>query len=158
MSVVDLQDYSILNHRWDKRHFELIRYAAKSDEVARILCFTLLSRSNCVLRKGEKNRSWLRKVRPWWGPSLSFSCALIMPWTQALNCVDQAPPPSGDGCGSEVKRVGSQKQYVPAKPQPAKVAAKPKRKKAIPTANVSHLSSVNNVHLCSCFRLRLSLL
>ncbi|OYP01749.1 penicillin-insensitive murein endopeptidase, partial [Vibrio parahaemolyticus] len=30
MSVVDLQDYSILNHRWDKRHFELIRYAAKS--------------------------------------------------------------------------------------------------------------------------------
>ncbi len=53
MSVVDLQDYSILNHRWDKRHFELIRYAAKSDEVARIFVHPVIKEQLCA-QEGEK--------------------------------------------------------------------------------------------------------
>lgn len=53
MSVVDLQDYSILNHRWDKRHFELIRYAAKNDEVARIFVHPVIKEQLCA-QEGEK--------------------------------------------------------------------------------------------------------
>lgn len=129
MSVVDLQDYSILNHRWDKRHFELIRYAAKSDEVARIFVHPVIKEQLCA-QEGGKDRSWLRKVRPWWGHHYHFHVRLSCP-DSSSNCVDQAPPPSGDGCGSELASW-KPKAVVPAKPQPEKVAAKPKKKKAIP--------------------------
>ncbi|SQA33737.1 peptidase [Vibrio harveyi] len=53
MSVVDLKKYKILENRWETRHFELIRSAAQSEGVARIL-FTPVIKSNFVSRKGEK--------------------------------------------------------------------------------------------------------
>lgn len=54
MSVVDLQDYSILNHRWDKRHLNSSVMLLRAMRWL-VSLFTLLSRSNCVLRKGKRS-------------------------------------------------------------------------------------------------------
>lgn len=130
MSVVDLQRYSILDHRWDERHFELIRYAAQSKGVARIFVHPVIKEQLCSQEEG-KDRSWLRKVRPWWGHHYHFHVRLSCP-DSSRNCVDQAPPPAGDGCGYELASW-KPKAVVPAKPSAKNVVVKPKREKVIPS-------------------------
>ncbi|MFW8629457.1 penicillin-insensitive murein endopeptidase [Vibrio natriegens] len=130
MSVVDLQGYSILDHRWDERHFELIRYAAQSKGVARIFVHPVIKEQLCTQEEG-KDRSWLRKVRPWWGHHYHFHVRLSCP-DSSRNCVDQAPPPAGDGCGYELASW-KPKAVVPSTPSAKKVVAKPKRAKVIPS-------------------------
>ena len=43
------------------------------------------------------DRSWLRKIRPWWGHHYHFHVRLTCPEGQS-GCVNQNPPPPGDGC------------------------------------------------------------
>ncbi|MDV6252809.1 penicillin-insensitive murein endopeptidase [Vibrio sp. EA2] len=130
MSVVDLKGYSILDHRWDDRHFELIRYAAQNDGVARIFVHPVIKEQLCSQEEG-KDRTWLRKVRPWWGHHYHFHVRLSCP-DSSRNCVDQAPPPAGDGCGYELASW-KPKAVVPVTPSTKKVVAKPKRAKVIPS-------------------------
>ncbi len=130
MSVVDLKGYSILDHRWDERHFELIRYAARSEGVARIFVHPVIKEQLCSQEEG-KDRSWLRKVRPWWGHHYHFHVRLSCP-DSSRNCIDQAPPPTGDGCGYELARW-KPKAAVPANQSAKKVETKPKKVKVIPS-------------------------
>ncbi|MBR9875194.1 penicillin-insensitive murein endopeptidase [Vibrio sp. J1-1] len=130
MSVVDLKGYSILDHRWDDRHFKLIRYAAQSEGVARIFVHPVIKEQLCSQEEEGKDRSWLSKVRPWWGHHYHFHVRLSCP-DSSRNCVDQAPPPAGDGCGYELASW-KPKAVVPSKPSAKNVVAKPKREKVIP--------------------------
>ncbi len=100
MSVVDLKKYQILEHRWEKRHFEIIRSAAQSERVARIFVHPVIKEQLCK-QEASRERAWLRKVRPWWGHHYHFPVRLACP-SSSLNCVNQAPPPMGDGCGAEL--------------------------------------------------------
>ncbi|MBR9789656.1 MAG: penicillin-insensitive murein endopeptidase [Vibrionaceae bacterium] len=130
ISVVDLKGYSILEHRWDDRHFELIRYAAQNEGVARIFVHPVIKEQLCSQEEG-KDRTWLRKVRPWWGHHYHFHVRLSCP-DSSRNCVEQAPPPAGDGCGYELASW-KPKAVVPSKPSAKKVVVKPKRAKVIPS-------------------------
>lgn len=130
MSVVDLKGYSILDNRWDSRHFELIRYAAKSEGVARIFVHPVIKEQLCFQEDG-KDRKWLRKVRPWWGHHYHFHVRLSCPST-SLNCVDQNPPPPGDGCGTELASW-KPKAVVSSNPSSGKVVETPKREYIIPS-------------------------
>jgi penicillin-insensitive murein endopeptidase len=100
MSVVDLKKYQILEHRWEVRHFEIIRSAAQSEDVARIFVHPVIKEQLCMQEEGLE-RAWLRKIRPWWGHHYHFHVRLACP-DSSPNCVDQAPPPVGDGCGAEL--------------------------------------------------------
>ena len=84
-----------VNDRWTPAHMELIKAAAKDRRVARIFVFPGAKVEMC--REAKGNRRWLRKVRPWWGHHYHIHIRLKCP-RGARECVDQDPPPRGDGC------------------------------------------------------------
>ncbi len=101
-SVVDMPGYKILAPRWDNRHFELIKMAASDAQVARIFVHPVIKEQLCAEEQGSgSERSWLRKVRPWWGHNYHFHVRLTCPEGDFL-CHNQALPPRGDGCGFEL--------------------------------------------------------
>ncbi|CAM3083490.1 penicillin-insensitive murein endopeptidase [Vibrio mytili] len=129
VSVVDLKAYSIRKNRWEKRHFELIRLAAQSRDVARIFVHPVIKEQLCV-QEVNADRRWLRKVRPWWGHHYHFHVRLSCP-SSSLNCIAQNPPPAGDGCGAE---LASWKPKVTPQPQTElkTVAVRKKKQKDMP--------------------------
>lgn len=84
-----------VNGSWTRAHHEILKAAAKDKAVARIFVFPGAKVQMCNDEKGD--RSWLRKIRPWWGHHYHFHVRLACP-RGARGCVDQDPPPPGDGC------------------------------------------------------------
>ena len=76
----------------------MIRRAAEDPAVARIFVNAAIKKRLCTLAPPDE-RAWLRKVRPWWGHDAHFHVRLACP-AGSPGCVDQAPPPAGDGCGA----------------------------------------------------------
>ncbi len=93
---------AFVNSAWTRAHHEIIKAAAKDKAVARIFVFPGAKVQMCNDEKG--NRNWLRKVRPWWGHHYHFHVRLNCP-RGASNCVNQAPPPPGDGCADAERWV-----------------------------------------------------
>lgn len=84
-----------VNTDWTPQHEALIRAAASDPRTARIFVFPGAKVAMCQNATGD--RSWLNKVRPWYGHHYHFHVRLNCPAGNAT-CVDQAPPPAGDGC------------------------------------------------------------
>ncbi|NNK78446.1 MAG: penicillin-insensitive murein endopeptidase, partial [Litoreibacter sp.] len=84
-----------VNERWTIAHHKILKAAAKDNRVARIFIFPGAKVQMCNDAKGD--RSWLRKIRPWWGHHYHFHVRLSCP-RGSSQCMDQAPPPPGDGC------------------------------------------------------------
>lgn len=84
-----------INDRWTPQHEAIMRQAASDPRVARIFVFPGAKVAMCNNATGD--RSWLRKIRPWWGHHYHFHVRLNCP-AGDRNCQDQAPPPAGDGC------------------------------------------------------------
>ncbi|MEM7520211.1 MAG: penicillin-insensitive murein endopeptidase [Pseudomonadota bacterium] len=84
-----------VNSSWSKAHHNILRAAAQDPRVARIFVFPGAKVQMCADEKG--NRSYLRKIRPWWGHHYHFHVRLNCP-SGSRTCVSQNPPPDGDGC------------------------------------------------------------
>lgn len=84
-----------VNDNWTAQHQALLKAAAKDKRVARIFIFPGAKVQMCKAEKGD--RSWLRKIRPWWGHHYHFHVRLACP-RGAKWCTNQAAPPAGDGC------------------------------------------------------------
>ncbi len=111
-----------VNGDWSRAHMNVLRAAARDRRVARIFVFPGAKVQMCKDAKG--NRRWLRKIRPWWGHRDHIHVRLNCP-RGARGCVDQAPPPRGDGCADAQKWVDD----ILNPPPPRKVdpnAPKPK--------------------------------
>lgn len=114
-----------VNEHWTAEHHALLRAAASDKRVARIFVFPGAKVRMCADETGD--RSWLRKIRPWWGHHYHFHVRLECP-RGMRGCVDQAPPPRGDGCEDAQKWVDDILNPPPPPPKPAKpVPAKPRR-------------------------------
>ncbi len=83
------------NDSWTRAHHEIMKAAASDPRVARIFVFPGAKVQMCADETGD--RAWLNKIRPWWGHHYHFHVRLSCP-PGATGCVDQAPPPPGDGC------------------------------------------------------------
>ena len=83
------------NANWTDQHHQIIKAAAQDPRTARIFVFPGAKVRMCKEESGD--RSWLRKIRPWWGHHYHFHVRLRCP-DGARGCEDQAPPPPGDGC------------------------------------------------------------
>lgn len=99
ISVVDLKQYRLVKKNWDKRYFHLIKMAAKKRDVARIFVHPVIKQQLCDIEAFD--RSWLRKVRPWWGHHYHMHVRLRCP-EGSTECREQSLPPVGDGCGAEL--------------------------------------------------------
>lgn len=106
---------AFVNKSWTKQHHAILRAAAKDKSVARIFVFPGAKVQMCKDEKGDK--SWLRKIRPWWGHHYHFHVRLNCP-RGAKGCVEQNPPPAGDGCGDAQEWVNNILNPPPPDPNP----------------------------------------
>ncbi|MGD9862106.1 MAG: penicillin-insensitive murein endopeptidase [Pseudodonghicola sp.] len=117
-----------VNDQWSPAHHALLRAAAQDPRVARIFVFPGAKVQMCKDEKGD--RSWLRKVRPWWGHHYHFHVRLTCP-QGARGCVDQDPPPRGDGCADAEKWVNDILNPPPPKPRDPNAAPPKKRREYV---------------------------
>lgn len=114
-----------VNNNWTRAHHEILKAAASDPRVARIFVFPGAKVQMCNDEKGD--RSWLRKIRPWYGHHYHFHVRLSCP-KGAAGCVDQAAPPPGDGCADAQDWVNNILNPPPPKPvDPNAPKPKPKR-------------------------------
>ncbi|MGF1739478.1 penicillin-insensitive murein endopeptidase [Vibrio profundum] len=99
ISVVHQQRYTINHENWRAEHFPIMKMAAKDDSVARIFVHPVIKRQLCTAEVSD--RSWLRKLRPWWGHHAHFHVRLKCP-AGDYHCRAQKAIPEGDGCGDEL--------------------------------------------------------
>lgn len=123
LPMVNLEQYKINKDNWTEKQAQLIQLAASDERVARIFVHPVIKETLC--KEEWKDRSWLRKVRPWWGHYYHFHVRLNCP-EGSQYCQAQTPPPPGDGCGAELaswrpKPVDKTKPTVKPKPKPKPV-------------------------------------
>ncbi len=105
---------------WTPAHLGVIRTAAQDPEVERVLVNAAIKKALC--RDATGDRSWLHKVRPWWGHDYHFHVRVGCP-ADSPECKAQPEAPAGDGCGKELDFWFKDSTLHP---KPPKVPAKPK--------------------------------
>lgn len=80
---------------WSAKQANLVRLAAVDPRVERIFVHPTIKRALC--EADWSDRSWLRKVRPWWGHDGHMHVRLGCP-AGSPTCERQKPIPDGDGC------------------------------------------------------------
>ncbi len=93
-SLVNKKKKSI-NGNWNSKIPKILRIAASSPEVAKIFVNPLIKKRLCETK--GKHRSYLRKIRPWYGHADHMHVRLKCP-TDSADCEAQADLPKGDGC------------------------------------------------------------
>jgi penicillin-insensitive murein endopeptidase len=113
-------DYSF----WTEAHARLIKRAASYSEVARIFVHPPIKAELCKWAKGD--RSWLAKVRPYYGHNYHFHIRMNCPDGSA-SCKNQAParPKDGSGCGEELAYWMGDLPWKRKKPDPNAKPPKP---------------------------------
>ena len=102
---------------WTEAHARLLKRAAGYKQVERILVHPAIKKAVCesaVAKEGD--RTWLNKVRAYWGHYYHFHVRIACPKGNA-NCEAQPSVGSDDGCGAELKRWLALVK-VPPKPGP----------------------------------------
>jgi penicillin-insensitive murein endopeptidase len=113
---------------WTKDHGAVIKAAAQDPKVERIIVNAAIKKALC--REAGNDRSWLRKVRPWWGHNYHFHVRIGCP-ADSPECREQDPTPASDGCGSELDYWFSDAILNPPPPK-----EKPKPKPPITMADL----------------------
>src|ERR1700743_3890386 len=80
---------------WTPQHWMVIRDAAQEPAVQRIFVNAAIKKALCRDAKGD--RSWLSKVRPWWGHDYHFHIRMRCP-DGDKECKGQADQGGDDGC------------------------------------------------------------
>jgi penicillin-insensitive murein endopeptidase len=101
-----------LSNDWGKPQRFLLKASAADPRVDRIFVNPVIKRALCQSEKGE--RSWLRKLRPWWGHDAHFHVRLKCP-RGSPQCKQQALLPPGDGCGESLAWWFSEEARTPGK-------------------------------------------
>jgi penicillin-insensitive murein endopeptidase len=97
-SLVQPDQRSVDPARFTPDHVRLLRLAATTPGVDRILVHHAIKRELCRLHRGE---DWLRRIRPWRGHDSHMHVRLSCPPGER-ECRDIAPPPPGDGCDASL--------------------------------------------------------
>lgn len=110
------------NSSWTSQHEAILKRAASDPRVARIFVFPGAKVDMCNNATGD--RSWLNKIRPWWGHHYHFHVRLkCLPGDRG--CENQSPPPAGDGCADANRWVRD--ILNPPPPDPNATPAPPRR-------------------------------
>ncbi len=108
-------------HKWTPDHLAVIKAAAQDNDVQRIFVNAAIKKALC--REATGDRSWLGKVRPYYGHDYHFHVRIACPPGEAA-CEDQEPVASGDGCDASLDHWFSaailhpRPSPIPAKPRP----------------------------------------
>jgi penicillin-insensitive murein DD-endopeptidase len=95
VSMIKKKGLTVNEKVWTPAHMRLLRRAASYPEVERILVHPGIKKKLCETVTGD--RSWLRKVRPFWGHDYHFHIRIgCQPGS--TGCKAQAATTPGDGC------------------------------------------------------------
>jgi penicillin-insensitive murein endopeptidase len=106
--------------RWTPAHARLLHRAASYPEVERILVHPGIKKKLCETVRG--NRSWLAKIRPFWGHDSHFHIRIGCP-EGSPGCRSQRPVSGGEGCDESLAWWFTEEPWRPAK-GPAKPKAR----------------------------------
>jgi penicillin-insensitive murein endopeptidase len=95
------------------QHASFIKAAAQAPEVERVLVNAAIKKKLCETTTGD--RSWLSKVRPWYGHHDHIHVRLACP-AGATQCKAQPPTPESEGCADADFKFWFTKALVPPKP------------------------------------------
>ncbi|GAA0583351.1 penicillin-insensitive murein endopeptidase [Craurococcus roseus] len=126
-SLVLPDETGVSRAQWRPGHATLIRLAAESPAVDRVLVNHAIKRELC---RAEAGAPWLRRVRPWRGHDSHMHVRLRCPAGQT-ECRDAPPPPPADGCDAsldwwltpEARQPPPRPSAPPPPPLPAACAA-----------------------------------
>lgn len=106
--------------RWTPDHLAVIKAAAQDRAVQRIFVNAAIKKALC--REAAGDRSWLEKVRPYYGHDYHFHVRLACPSGEDA-CRDQDPVSSGEGCDASLAHWFTDAvlhpKLGPVKPKPA---------------------------------------
>ena len=114
--------------RWRAEHETLIKLATQLPGVERVLVNAAIKKQLCETVTGD--RSWLHRVRPWYGHAahmhISFRCPAGQP-----ECANLPPPPADEDCGANLQWWFTR---LDAPPEPVNPNAKPPARPKPPAA------------------------
>lgn len=113
LSVIKASAGTMHGGRWSARLGELIKLAARAPEVERIFVNPVIKQALC--RSAGGDRSWLRKVRPWWGHDAHFHVRLACP-PDNPRCYAQDSVEPGDGCDASLASWVKEIRQAAARP------------------------------------------
>jgi penicillin-insensitive murein DD-endopeptidase len=116
---------SVDPHVWTDAHARVIKRAASYPIVERIFVHPAIKKALCEAAAHDSDRSWLHKVRAYWGHNDHFHLRTACP--PASPCRAQPPLSSDDGCGKELTRWLALVAPKPPVAKPAKPAPQPPR-------------------------------
>lgn len=118
---------------WKPGYVKLIKRAASYPQTARIFLHPAVKKALC--ESAGDDRAWLQKVRPWWGHNFHFHVRLKCP-VGVAGCVDQNPPPVGDGCGAQLNDWMKKLEAAEKWSKKPKKPGKPKARKELRLADL----------------------
>jgi penicillin-insensitive murein DD-endopeptidase len=102
---------------WTPQHWMVIRDAAQEPAVQRIFVNAAIKKALCRDAKGD--RSWLSKVRPWWGHDYHFHIRMRCP-AGDTDCKGQTDQAGDDGCKPSELAYWFRDAIIHPKPEPPK--------------------------------------
>ncbi|MGC1531987.1 MAG: penicillin-insensitive murein endopeptidase, partial [Bradyrhizobium sp.] len=103
-------------------HLLVIRDAAQEPAVQRIFVNAALKKALCREAKGD--RSWLSKIRPWWGHDYHFHIRIKCP-AGSTKCESQPENKEGEACSAADLAYWFKDDVIHPKPSPE--PAEPRR-------------------------------
>jgi penicillin-insensitive murein DD-endopeptidase len=106
---------------WTPTHTQVIKAAAKDPIVERIFVNAAIKKAVC--REAGNDRSWLHKVRPYYGHDYHFHVRIKCP-TDSPDCRPQDLVPEGEVCGKDLDHwftdaiLHPKPSAIPSKPKP----------------------------------------
>jgi penicillin-insensitive murein endopeptidase len=109
---------------WSPAHINILKAAAKDNEVERVLINPAIKKALCRDVKGD--RAWLHKMRPVFGHNYHFHVRLGCPKGET-GCKPQPPIPKDEGCGKDLDWWFSEqaRSIKPGTRAPLKMSALP---------------------------------
>lgn len=115
-SMIRATEGALNNSRWSLRYRDALKRAAQAPEVERIFVNAIIKQALC---DSETDRSWLDKVRPWWGHDAHFHVRLNCPLDSG-QCKPQKPFSPGDGCDADLANWVRDIRQAALSPKPYK--------------------------------------
>ena len=111
VSMIAADSLKVDERRWTPAHAAVLRRAAGYREVERILVHPGIKQKLCETVTGD--RSWLGKVRPFWGHDYHFHIRMSCP-SGSPGCERQDPVARGDGCDASLAWWFTEEPWRPA--------------------------------------------
>jgi penicillin-insensitive murein endopeptidase len=112
VSLVNEKTHLVKDNLWTPAHMRLLKQAASYPEVERILVNPGIKKKLCDTVTGD--RSWLHKVRPFWGHDYHFHIRIgCQPGSP--DCKRQEATPNDDGCGKPLAWWFTEEPWRPNK-------------------------------------------